>query len=382
MIRFFRLYNFKCFEDRSFVLGPLTLLSGLNGMGKSSLLQALLLLRQSFQQELLPSTGLALNGDMVHLGTAQDALFQGAKEEIIAFEMALEDGTEAKWRFNYNREADVMDIDIPSPINDIFKFSLFTDNFHYLKAERIGPRTSFEISDFQVRRHRQIGTRGEYAEYFLSVFGDKITVNDRLLHPHEESPFLHSQVESWMGEVSPGTRIRIDPHPGMDVVNLQYSFKPEVTNWFRSTNVGFGITYTLPLLVALLSSAPGSLLLFENPEAHLHPKGQVQMGELIARAASCGIQTIVETHSDHVLNGIRLAVYRGLIDPDKVQLHFFERRKQEGQSQNSVISPSQISVVSPKIDRNGRIDCWPDGFFDLWDKCLEALLEPKDQKEF
>ncbi len=111
-----------------------------------------------------------------------------------------------------------------------------------------------------------------------------------------------------------------------------------------------------------------ALVLLENPEAHLHPRGQAKMGELIARAASCGIQVVVETHSDQVLNGIRLAVHAGILEPQKVQLHFFQPSKK----------PEDISkpVVSPKIDRNGRIDRWPEGFFDEWDKSLEVLLTP------
>jgi predicted ATPase len=76
----------------------------------------------------------------------------------------------------------------------------------------------------------------------------------------------------------------------------------------------------------------------------------------------------VETHSDHVLNGIRLAVHAGKLSPDEVDLHFFERKPQHEQT--------CAGVISPRIDRNGRIDRWPEGFFDEWDKSLEALLEP------
>ena len=153
-------------------------------------------------------------------------------------------------------------------------------------------------------------------------------------------------------------------------MSLQYSFVKgnQVSNRYRATNVGFGITYVLPIIVAVLSSAPGSLLLIENPEAHLHPRGQARMGELLALAASCGIQVVIETHSDHVLNGIRLSVHGGNLSPEMVQLHFFQRRQQDGQS----------LVTSPRIDRNGRIDQWPDGFFDEWDKSLETLLMPGD----
>jgi len=182
---------------------------------------------------------------------------------------------------------------------------------------------------------------------------------------------LRDQVEAWLEEISPGTRIHIDLHKAMDLVNLEYSFVTgkHVSNKFRSTNVGFGLTYTLPVIVALLAAGPGSLIMIENPEAHLHPKGQVRIGELMAIAASSGIQVVVESHSDHILNGIRLAVYNQKISPDKVMLHYFTRKE---------VDQGKTSVVTPKIDQNGRIDRWPDGFFDVWDNCLETLLKPRD----
>jgi predicted ATPase len=169
-----------------------------------------------------------------------------------------------------------------------------------------------------------------------------------------------------MGEISPGTRINIKDSSDLDLVSLQYSYG--LSNPYRATNVGFGISYTLPIIVAILASEPETLILLENPEAHLHPKGQAKMGELLSLAASCGIQIVVETHSDHILNGIRLAVHSRKLDSNDVQLHYFQREEMRGES--------NIEVISPRIDRNGRIDKWPDGFFDEWDKSLEALLEP------
>ncbi|TPX29176.1 AAA family ATPase [Cylindrospermopsis raciborskii] len=85
MLNSLNLENFKPFENQSFVLRPLTLLSGLNSTGKSSLLQSLLLLRQSYQQNLLNRDGLALNGELVSIGTARDALFNRAEQELITF---------------------------------------------------------------------------------------------------------------------------------------------------------------------------------------------------------------------------------------------------------------------------------------------------------
>ena len=384
MITSLSLQNFKCFEKQTLPFKPLTLLSGLNGTGKSSVIQALLLLRQSYQQQLLQTRGLALNGDLVHIGTAKDALFEWAAEDIIRFDVTsdvftyertdilftiekVKNNVKGTWCFNYNRDEDVLD-NIPLFSDDgmIYDSCLFNnEDFYYLQAERVGPRRFFETSDFLVHQRRQIGISGEYTTHFLSLFGKEPVVNIPVRHPDAVSLSIKDQVEAWLGEVSPGTRINLTQDVVTDTISLQYTFAgKEISSRYRATNVGFGITYVLPILVALLSARPGSLLLIENPEAHLHPRGQAQMGNLLARAASGGVQVIVETHSDHVLNGIRVAVHDGNLQPDHVQLHFFQRSKEDGQSQ----------VVSPHVQHDGRIDRWPDGFFDEWDKSLEALL--------
>lgn len=377
MISSLRLLNFKPYEDQFLEFRALTLLSGLNSTGKSSVIQALLLLRQSHEQSLLQSLpsslpqtqGLALNGDLVHLGTAQDAFCERAKEDYIGFEIAWKDDNKEIWNFQYDlekKEADVLDLTSKPTHFEVYHSSLFSQHFHYLQAERIGPRSFNDISDYQVRRLGQLGTRGEYTAHFLSINEDKEIPNHQLSHPRAKSNDLRNQVEAWMREVSPGTRIKINSNYDMGLINLQYFYGD--SNPYRATNVGFGISYTLPIIVAVLASPPGTLIIIENPEAHLHPKGQSKMGELLALAANCGVQVIIETHSDHVLNGIRLAVHSGKIDPQDVQLHYFQRQEKEGQT--------VTEVVSPQIDRNGRIDQWPDGFFDEWDKSLETLLEP------
>jgi predicted ATPase len=107
-------------------------------------------------------------------------------------------------------------------------------------------------------------------------------------------------------------------------------------------------------------------VLLENPEAHLHPRGQMAMGDLMARAASAGIQVLCETHSDHVLNGVRLAVKQGLLASPGVALHYFSRTN-DGERVLHVVD-------SPRVGPDGRLDRWPQGFFDQWDIALERLL--------
>jgi Uncharacterized conserved protein len=202
------------------------------------------------------------------------------------------------------------------------------------------------------------------------VFGSEPISVEAVLHSGAKQRDLVSQVNAWLGDISPGTKLSLRPYAELDLVQIQYQFKTgsELTDAYRPTNVGFGLTYVLPIIVAVLSAQPGELLLIENPEAHLHPRGQRRMGELLGSAASAGVQIVVESHSDHALNGIRLAVRAGSLEPADVAIHFFSRTEQTGQT--------HLVHTSPTIDRNGRLSDWPDGFFDEWDLALAELLKP------
>lgn len=371
MLTDLKLQNFKCFEDESLPLRALTMLTGTNSTGKSTVLQAMLLLRQSHEDRILQSIGLTLDGPLVQLGTARDVLFEGAnaKEEFIRFGLRWDDGTSATFTFGYDQAADVLTF-LKSVTDDNFiDQSLFTDRFHYLEAERIGPRSAFEMSEFEVHRHRQLGTSGEYTAHFMALLGSKLTVLPAMHHPNANSAILRDEVEAWMSEISPGLRLHLNTHRSMDLVNLGISFtavKTVSTNEYRPANVGFGITYTLPIVVALLSSAKGDLVFLENPEAHLHPRAQSKIGELIARACSSGVQVIFETHSDHVLNGIRIAIKTGALKANDTIVLFFDR--------NKVGDRLRTRASKLFIDSNGRIADWPEGFFDEFEKSIEQLM--------
>src|SRR4028119_1883999 len=183
MITSLHLLNFKAFANQLLEFKKLTLFSGLNSTGKSSVMQSLLLLRRSYQQGLLPEKGLALNGDFVNVGTARDALFEGAKEDLIGFDIVWEDNSEGLWRFKYDKEVDVLNIDSEPVSSEVYKSNLFGNNFHYLQAERIGPRPFNKMSDHQVRQLGQLGIKGEYAAHFLAINGEKVIPNSSLSHP-------------------------------------------------------------------------------------------------------------------------------------------------------------------------------------------------------
>src|SRR5258708_39648245 len=97
----------------------------------------------------------------------------------------------------------------------------------------------------------------------------------------------------------------------------------EIGVWYRPANVRYGLTYAFPIIVALLAAEDDQIVVIDSPEAHLHPSAQSQMGQLLARFAAAGVQILVETHSDHLLNGARLAVKGGVLPHSEMQIHFF-----------------------------------------------------------
>ena len=135
------------------------------------------------------------------------------------------------------------------------------------------------------------------------------------------------------------------------------------------------------MLVLLLTASEGNMLVIENPEAHLHPRGQAEVGKLLARAAAAGIQLFVETHSDHVINGVRVAVKEGLLSPEDVQIAFFERKRHaditKSKAQTSDVPRTEIYSTMQEIliDRSGSLSVYPDGFMDEWNNQLLELLK-------
>lgn len=371
MINALSLHNFKAFRDITIPLRPVTLLSGLNGSGKSTILQALALLRQSWDTGFLHRQGLLLNGDLVELGTGIDVLHEQHEDEEIGITLHAGEN-DFSYRVAYKASGDLLHFS-PLPSHGFFsglehQRGLFGNCFQYLRADRASPDVSFPKAYHLVSERRFLGSRGQYTAHFLTLFGDE-EVEPKLRHPKEAAPGLSSQVNAWMQEFSPGVSLVVKDIPRTDSVRLDYFYGGSAgidsSSSYRSTNVGFGLTYVLPVLVACLASPRDSFLLIENPEAHLHPQGQAAIGQLLAKAAAAGARIVVESHSDHVLNGLRLAVKLGHIGANDVGLSFFQRRSGD----------SQPERMEPVITEAGRISSWPDGFFDQWDKSLDQLLD-------
>ncbi|MER5211568.1 DUF3696 domain-containing protein [Streptomyces sp. NPDC002838] len=383
MIDRLTLTNFKAFQQADIPLGPLTLLTGLNSSGKSTVLQALALLRQSYTSGNLgfldEEAGFLLNGEFVGLGTGQDVLHEDFTGDDPFITVGVEEGPfRYAWTVDYAPEDNLLPLvsaHLPgseegshAPEGEAALVpGYFTDGFQYLHADRITPTEGHPRDHHMAVRRGFLGARGEHTVNFLRHHARDAVPEGPLRHPRARGELLLEQVAAWLGELCPGVNIETATIEGMDSVRLSFGFGEgaEATRHrHRPANVGFGLTYALPLVVACLTAPPGSLVLLENPEAHLHPRGQTKMAELAAAAAAQGAQLVVETHSDHVLNGMRLSVKRGLLEPEQALVHYF-RGSADG---------SGTEVVSPQIDRDGLLDQWPKGFFDEMDEALDQLL--------
>lgn len=369
MIRRIKADNFKCFEHIDIGLSNLNLLSGVNSMGKSTLIQMFLLLRQSYEQNALKK-GIYLNGKYTNLGIGKDVLYTDAEENKIS--ISIEDENNSLYaEYNYNGSADFLRLTKEINMDALTDVNLFNSGFHYIAADRLGPQSSYEKSYYEVWENKQIGNHGEYAVHYLQAHVLEDVENESVLYDGEENIRLLKQVERWMGEITPGISLRMEEYGHSNRVGLTVHQEGSMgADYYTAPNVGFGISYVLPVVLALLKAQRGELLILENPEAHLHPRGQRKMGELIARASQGGVQIIVETHSDHVLNGIRLCVKNGRMNPDLVRLYFFTRKKIKSEDDYKLVPVIETPVLKP----DGRLSFWPDGFFDEWDKAIDDLF--------
>ena len=366
MIEYISLKNFKCFDELHIRLTPLTLVTGVNGAGKSTLIQSMLVARQSFISRYLQSGKLSLQDSLVNLIDGVSVMYNQAEEEII--EICVEDSQKA-YTFKVNEvDADnhLQSVEVLPDINSIEQLELMADDFVYLNAERLAPQESYRLVNSSEKNYSRLGNaHGDGAIGVLFEAIDKVLeLNIKALKADcEDTQRIDENVSAWLGLIM-GAQVKAK----VDKVNakelkLTYTIgKVADENNFSPLNAAFGYSYLLPIVVSVLTAKKNGIILLENPEAHLHPGAQFRLGEFLALAAQQGIQIVVETHSDHLLNGVRVATKKRKITPDNITIQYFSEREGIHMSQRIVIS------------EDGDLDKWPEGFFDEWEKALNELI--------
>lgn len=352
--------QFKCFTQADIELNNLTILTGANAAGKSTVIQSLLLLHQAKWSGRLSSEN-GLNMVSVSLqneamafdyGNADDVTNRNAKSDVI-----LSLGN-AKLSYPLLREHDEgwLTFDFQDGALDALPFG--ADSMRYLTAERLGPR-------YEVPRSTSAKDGcGCHGQHTATVFDATV------LNPAHDRRWLHKedgnfsiQRDQWIDYIFPNMRINVMPltEKKCQVTILNgYINKRSV-----ATNVGFGISYALPVILDALLVEEGGWLIVENPEAHLHAKAQSNMGYFLGCMAAAGVRVVVETHSEHIVNGIRRAALtpESLLKAEHVNIYYFNQENPQ----------QRYQLIN--IDGSGNLTDFPIDFFDQQRQDLLQLMK-------
>jgi predicted ATPase len=419
-------------EECSIEVRPLTILAGANSSGKSSIMQPLLMMKQTLEATYDPGP-LLLDGPNVRFTSADQFLTKFDGKTTNKFSVGVELKNLISFEETFIRkllsEIDVSDISYKNEYGNAILRPIMTNNdmsAAFLMARPSGwTRTYFknelnaainnkkpmlivEQNRFFLELKLIIGD-DEYATHLNRSFSNAIL---SLIHlpalrgnpernykktstgprfPGTFEIYAASIIHNWQAnrdlrlhalgadlEVlgltwKVGARAIDDVSFEVMVGRLIHKKIDDSNDMVSIADVGFGLSQTLPVLVALLAAEPGQLVYIEQPEIHLHPKAQMAMAQILAEAANRGVRVVVETHSSMLLLGVQSLVAEGKLSPDKVKLHWFKRRPEDGVTE----------VSSADLDKAGAFGDWPEDFSSAemdadirYIHAAEARLEP------
>ena len=427
------LSNFKCFKkDIAFPLANINLLTGVNGRGKSSVLQSLLLMKQSVDIDNYTES-VYLNGNCVDLGTVEAiknietsrelpivikfkrnvSEFEGMYLEI-AYAFSTQDVIKADGKIvpvNLNDryltlenikiesnlpfsvenftiksgkiQANEVAVDITNKkviVNneqrdylilsnlmpelflkkeDKFIFGTFYyvvdfQKIHYIAADRIGPQNFYHYTDISnINKFISVDKQGKYAPFVLFKRKDEPVYDNLCLG--QDAKTVEQQTEEWLNAILDNAKVKLRAEN--ETINIYYNSN------FKPSNVGFGYSYILPIIISGLIAKKGEILIVENPEAHLHPKAQSKLTKFLAKVAENGVQVFIESHSEHILNALRIvAVNKDYwIKNTDISVLYFQ-------------DDAQKPVLPIPINSNGGIEHWPQSFFDQEENDLSEIF--------
>lgn len=359
-----KLKNFKCHKNFETDLKKLNILTGSNAAGKSSLVQALILAYKSWEE----CEKKRINTNNIYgmnLGIPINIVSEDLDERNIEIELLI-NGRQNKVELGLPDDNDEISFDICNNEEiveakehgyNLSKISLF-----FLNAERKGPRIVSFINDIIPY---SVGNTGENTGYVLSEMDKLQKISGGFRLPKDlrisEIDRFSANCEEWLNIIIPDTKIQysVDVEKNITTVMLQNQGE-----FHLPIATGFGITYVLPIIVQALAASmiKNSVLIIENPEAHLHPLSQSRLGKFLALVAVNGVQVVLETHSEHIVDGCRIQAAREK-QCENMKIIFFEKK-----DNNSICK-------NINIQGNGELEEWPEGFFDQKRADLRELLE-------
>lgn len=410
-----RLVNFKAWSDtQDMSLRPLTMLLGTNSSGKSSLIQSLLLLKQTARS---PDRTIHLNlggdevNDLFNFGAFDDILNQGAqtpRQFSIEFDFDNR-GTgridKGSFRCSYGQTSSgsvtVQELILKTEHRQ-FKairrekgaFSIFVDNdlAPRVKGRNYTPERSIAFSADAIADLDKDGQLVEDLSLAIRRELEHIVYLGPLRRkPERDYPWNKTKP----GEIGPDGRSAIDALLASAILrgDEQNYIVKGVSSWLKKMgiadelevrqqgrsnryelivhrdgtscnirDVGIGVSQILPVLVISYFALKGSTIVLEEPEIHLHPLAQSVLAELFVEVSrKRDVQFVIETHSEHLFRRMQTLLAKGKISRENAAMYFVARKKKSAE------------LNKLEIDDYGRVKNWPDGFFG------DALGETREQ---
>lgn len=397
------LKNFKCFKEVEVSFAKITLLTGANSSGKSSLIYGLL---APFQSDRFPLY-LFPNGKYVDMGDFAEISFKNDTQNKIEINIDFNYDhnninistqwildptnhlpklyylkTERRYDFNEVMEisfsennyicnfkdkiTDIKDLKISGL--DKFVYTRYSEDKNKFTEDMKSTNTILDridniMPDLEI--YPSLNFIGSYRLYPERTYYQKPKSIDQILTSGEG--FI-DQILEWQ-EQGDGTFDELLCI--LRELNLLYDIKPdkigggrfdlriqvkENSNWASLADIGFGVSQLLPIIVADLQLWDNSTLIMAQPEIHLHPSIQAELGSYLVKQVDEGDkQYIIETHSEYLINRLRLCIVKGEIQPDDVAVYYFENTAEEGSITHKI-----------EFTKHGEILNAPRGFFDTY----------------
>jgi predicted ATPase len=384
---------------------PLTILAGANSGGKSSIMQPVLLLKQTLDAPYDPGS-LLLGGSNVRMTSAAQLLSKksgslASKEFSIEFEIGSRK-IELCFRHDPKKGLDILsntvsdegvkiliakDADLivlkdsleklgmrwPDEMYEKGKLEIVRDR-SFLNVELVMEENRFRLpvlipgeglAEMIGKMIHVPGLRGNpERDYKTTAVGDSF--------PGTFEVYVASVIKHWQSNKDPRlaqlgadleslgltwkveAKQRDETQVELKVGRLPHSLQGGARDLVSIADVGFGVSQTLPVLVALLTAKQGQIVYIEQPEIHLHPRAQRSFAKIFSEAAKRGVIVIVETHSALLLQGIQTLVAKDDLPQNLVKLHWFQRD-----------SAGVTAVTSADLDDTGAFGDWPEDFDDV-----------------
>lgn len=420
-------------EERSINVDGLTILSGANSSGKSSFMQPLLLIKQSLEND-FDAGSLLLDGPNVRLTDSSEILSRVPGNDSKQFSISVRSEssiTEAVYKFTPKRGISIdsvydksdhfkegirLEVGMRSAdVNKILEreqfqhFKTLLNNIPGLSWKVVRDRCFLEIQLQMSKKNSPFGAGVIPAQRLVNLATNLIHVpglrgnpersykvaSSDSLYPGSFERYVASIIYKWK------TTARLKPRfdklvawlnqlglaSAIDVSSINETrlelkisrhkgCNGQVSDYVNIADVGFGVSQTLPVLVALLAAKKGQVVYIEQPELHLHPRAQYELSKIIASAVTNdNIDVVIETHSSILIRGIQILVAKGEMNGNSVSLNWFVQDPKTGQTE----------ITQATLDKYGAFGDWPEDFdsiaLDVEQEYLDAVEEAANNED-